>query len=129
MKKKTQSLPKTHYEVLVAFIYEDEELGCWRETSMDIIYLATEKTAMLAGIKWAVNRRNALSTIGEKFKKVACIKIYPYTIGEPEPTGYIKTGTFGLGMVMEWKYDTSHYRTVDELLTAAEANELRVGRN
>jgi hypothetical protein len=124
------------YLVTVAFAYYDEgtsnsivgqplEAG-FREHTMDILYHSAPSKAVLSGVRWAINRRDAMLSLHKhnpqaaaRYKTVACIKVHQYSIGTARADGYIKTGILGL-FNYEWKYDTSFFRTVDDLLKANE---------
>lgn len=124
------------YSVSVAFVYYDKEAGGAREYEMNTLFRSTDKAAALGGIMWAVNRRDAMTLLlkdapaeAERYKTVACIKVHPYQIGEPDAQGYVYSGIAGIGIGMEWKHDTSFYKTVDKLLEAAKDGQLQPGRN
>lgn len=99
------------YQVSVAYLYRED--GRPFEHSINIIYECdTHKEAVIAGIKWAINRAEE-----NGWQQTACIKIWPYQIGRPEPSGYIKSGSYGISAfgIFEWKYDTSPF-TIKQLL-------------
>jgi len=97
------------YTVSASFLYSEN--GERFERSLDILYECdTDLEAMVAGIRWGINRGKCWA-----FGSPVCLKVNHYTIGRPEPSGYIKTGTFSIGYVLEWKYDTSPW-SVEQLL-------------
>lgn len=96
------------FQVSASYLFTED--GERQEMTIKILYeCQTEQEAILAAIRWALNRAQA-----NEWNKPACIKVDTYWIGKPEPSGYISSGSHGLG-VFEWKYDTSPV-SVEELL-------------
>jgi hypothetical protein len=97
------------YTVSASFLYREK--GERFERSLNILYQCdTDLEAIVAGIRWGIERGTFWS-----WEPPVCIKIHHYTIGKPEPSGFIKTGIFSIGCLLEWKYDTSPW-SVEQLL-------------
>ena len=95
------------YEVSASYLFLDTGHVC--EQSLKIQFEAdTHKEAIVAGVRWGIERGNA-----NEFGSPVCIKVRPYPIGRPEMNGYIRTG--GAFDIFEWKYDTSPIR-IDNLV-------------
>lgn len=109
------------YLVSASYLYAEDParpLGSRCELSLNIIYeCGSDRAAIIAGIKWGINRGQA-----NEFGSPVCIKVHPYQIGKPEPNGYIKTGIFGMGTLLEWKYDTSPW-SIEQLLAHYQTKE------
>ncbi len=94
----------------VSASYLFTEHGDVEERSIEILYeCETELSAIVAGIRWAMDR-----SMANAWNQAACIKVDHYWIGKPDPSGAIRSGALGLG-VFEWKYDTSPF-TIEGVL-------------
>jgi len=109
------------WEVMFTHNYYDEHDKRIYEKSMRILFESpSERQAILDGIRWAINRREAMKMLGERWQPT-CIQVSAYGISAPDDTGYIKTGRFGF-CSFEWKHDTSPFATVDALFNHMKEN-------
>ena len=98
MKKKELPI----FEVSASFVYRTPE--GMRERSLHILFRSVQKRAIFHALRWAKNREGSMNDGEPKTYTLGCVKVHLYGIGEPEFTGYIRSGPI-LFPIYEWKYD------------------------
>lgn len=95
------------YYVSASYVYREEGQP-YEQGVRQHFTCPDNQAAIIAGIRWAIERGKSL-----EWGNPACIKVASFLIEEPQESGYI--GSREGFDFFEWKYDTSPF-TIEQLL-------------